>query len=246
LRPRLDLDLAVRDEQMAVLEKGLLGLGYEPPEENTDYPLPEYLNSKLFVPRSDGLMPLHIHKHLINNIFFIIDNALSMDMERIWEQTELFKDYNYISMLKPEINIIYLCEHGLKHDFEQMVFLYEIEALIRHYQEILDWKKLVASAKDFGLARVVYYGLYFVKELLSADIPEEVIEALKPERFTLGEKIFVKNILSGNNRRYSSYPVYLAMRKGFSKKTLFLFRTFFPPGFAIKGCLSRLARSILA
>jgi len=45
-----------------------------------------------------------------------------MDMGRVWKETVPFRNYQYIMMLRPEIHILYLCEHGLKHDFDQMVF----------------------------------------------------------------------------------------------------------------------------
>jgi hypothetical protein len=245
LRPRLDLDIAVRDQDLAALEQGVRGVGYTYFENAKDYPIPEYLNSRLFVPQSNDLVSLHVHKHLINNMFLTVDRTFPMDMEDVWEEIEPFKDYHYINMLKPELNIIYLCEHGLKHDFDQIVFLYEIERLIRNYQGKFDWKKLVALAESSGLGRVVYYGLYFIKEVLSADIPREAIEELKPEKFAAGEKSFIRNTLDNKHSRYSSYPVYLAIRQGWFRKTNFVFRTIFPPGFTPKGYLTRLTRSIL-
>jgi hypothetical protein len=110
----------------------------------------------------------------------------------------------------------------------------------------LHWKKLVALAEGFGLERVVYYGLYFTREVLSADIPQEVMDDLKPQRFTFREKAFMKNTLDKKHSRYASYPAYLAMRRGWLKKANFVFRTLFPPRFTLKGYLVRLRRSILS
>ncbi len=243
-RPRIDLDIVVEDGQMLALEKALFDLGYGVSEEEKNYPLPEYLNSRLFIPRSDGLVPVHIHKHLINNMFLTVDRVLSMEMKDVWKETEFFRNYRYLYMLKPELNIVYLCEHGLKHDFDQIIFLYEIATLLCSYQEGLDWKKLGELSEDFGLGRAVYYGLYFVKEVLSVDVPGEVLDRLKPGKISFGEKIFIKNTLIRNNRRYASYPVYLAMRRGLSKKANFIFRTLFPPEFTFKGCLNRMRRLV--
>jgi GNAT superfamily N-acetyltransferase len=245
-RPRLDLDIVARDEDMAALENALMSLGYAHPSYEKDYPIPEYLNSRLFVPQVEDLIPVHVHKHLINNMFLTVDRALSMDMDNVWQEAVPFKNYSYICMLKPELNIIYLCEHGLKHDLDQMIFLYEIERLVNHYEGIFDWKKFVGLAQGFGLGRPAYYGLYFVQELLSRRIPQEVMDALKPARFSSGEKLFIKNTLQFKRRRYSSYSVYCAMRKGFFKKINFIFRTFFPPEFTLKGYLMRMRRLILS
>jgi ribosomal protein S18 acetylase RimI-like enzyme len=245
LRPRLDLDIVVSEEEMPALENALHDLGYTIPEKEKDYPVPEYLNSRLFISQADDLIPVHVHKHLINNMFLTVDNVLSMDMEEVWQEVEPFKNYRYICMLKPELNIIYLCEHGLKHDFDQIIFLYEIERLISFYEVIFDWKKFVKLAKGLGLVRPAYYGLYFIQELLSARIPQEVMDVLKPVRFTLGEKSFIKNTLYLKRRRYGSYSVYCAMRTGIPNKIYFVFRTLFPPEFTFKGYVIRMRRLIL-
>jgi ribosomal protein S18 acetylase RimI-like enzyme len=245
LRPRLDLDIAVRGEDMPELENALHDLGYTSSQDEKDYPIPEYLNSRLFISQADDLIPVHVHKHLINNMFLTVDSILSMDMEDVWQEVEPFKNYRYIYMLKPELNIIYLCEHGLKHDFDQIIFLYETERLLGYYERIFDWQKFVKLAKGSGLSRPAYYGLYFVQNLLSGGIPQEVLDALKPTRLTLGEKFFIKNTLHLKRRRYASYSVYCAMRQGLLKKIYFVFRTLFPPEFTLKGYFIRMRRLIL-
>jgi GNAT superfamily N-acetyltransferase len=244
-RPRLDLDIVVRDEDLPVFESALRELGYRCLENEKDYSLPEYLNSRFFIPQTDDLVCLHVHKHLINNMFLSVDNALSMDMGAVWDETELFKEYGYIYMLKPELNMIYLCEHGLKHNFEQIVFLYEIERLLGFYEGRFDWKKFVDLAVGFGLGRSAYYGLFFVKEGLSARIPQEIMDALRPKRFRVGEKSFMKNTLCLKRSRYASYPVYCAMRRGLFKKINFIFLTLFPPGFTLKGYALRILKLVL-
>jgi hypothetical protein len=246
LRQRLDLDIAVLDKDMPDLEEALIDLGYTQVQNEKGYPIPEYLNSRLFTTVSDSLIPIHVHKHLINNMFLTVDDMLSMDMGKIWEETERFKEFRHIYMLKPECNIIFLCEHGLKHDFDQLIFLFEIERLIRYYQKRLDWEKLVLLAEGVGLTRPAYCGLYLAAEVLSAEIPGRIMERLKPARLANAEKVFINNILQTKYRRYASYPVYLAMRKGLFNKAQFIFRTVFPPGFPLRGYWKRLRRSILS
>lgn len=170
---------------------------------------------------------MHIHRNVINNSFLLVDNYFLMDMEKIWAEAEIFGNYRYIFTLKPEITIIYLCDHGLKHNFDQLVYVYEIAQLIRRYGQRFDWKKLVATAEECGLGRVVYFGLYFAKEILCADIPKDVLGRLRPGRLTAGERLFVRKALKQRPGRYGSYPVYLALRGGASAKAAFLFRTFF-------------------
>jgi hypothetical protein len=244
LRPRLDLDIAVKDADVPGLERALCDSGYTAPPDPGKYPLPEYLNSRLFMPLVDELVPVHVHRHLVNNMFLTVDNMLSIDMETVWEQTVLFKDYRHIYVLKPEMNIVFLCEHGLKHDFDQMVYLYEIGQMVRFYGSMLDWQKLLVVARESGLGRAAYYGLYFVNEFFSGDVPGEIINALKPRILSGGEKKFIRNTLVFKRSRYASYPVYVSMRPGLWKKTYFMLRTLFPPEMGLKGYLVRVYRAL--
>ena len=226
------------------METALAGMGYAAPGEEKDAPSPEYLNSRLFTPASDDLIPIHLHRHIINNLFRTVDDALRMDMKRVWDETGLFNKYRNIYILKPELNIIYLCDHGLKHDFGLPEYLCEIERLIGHYGRTLDWKKLTELAGEFGLERSVYHGLYFAKKILSADVPDEVLTALRPVKLTLWERSFIRDVINNRQRPHSSFSVYFSDRKGFSRKAAFLFRAVFPPGFTLKGHAARIRRSV--
>jgi len=245
MRPRLDVDIAAADEDSGILEKALSSLGYVLSPSEKGYPIPEYLNSRVFAHSSGDFPSVHIHRHLINNMFLVVDGYLNADMRDIWEEAEPLKGYRYILALKPELNIIYLCEHGLKHDFDQIVFLYEIDRLISYYGQGMDWNKFLRLARDSGLGRAVYYGLFLSQKVFSTDVPEGVIESLKPVKQAIGEARFIKSILESKQRRYSAYPVYLAMRKNVFGKIYFLFRTIFPPDFTLRGYVIRMLRSIL-
>lgn len=222
LRQRLDLDIVA-------------GQGDEP-----------RLESYLAVHKDDMPVRIHVHRHLVNNTFLSRDRFLDVDMEKIWAETENFKDFRNMVTLKPELNILYLCEHALKHDFDQLVFLYEIERLINFYGKRIDWSKFLKLVHEFNMERIVYYGLYLVKEILAGRVPPGVVEALKPKRFSIGEKRFLKDTLNRTSRRYGSYPVYLASRDGFLKKAKFLFRTIFPKGYTVKDNFDRIRRSVLS
>jgi hypothetical protein len=245
-RPRIDIDIAVRDAEMPAAEKALVEMGYTPPAEEKDSPLPEYLNSRFFTPPSEGLVAIHLHRHIVNNIFRSVDGALRMEMEKAWEETETFKGYRNIRVLKPEMNIVYMCDHALKHDYSQPAYLDEIKELITHYGKALDWGKLAELTRESCMERSVYYSLYFAKKLLSADVPGEVLTKLEPAKLTVWERRFVKDVLNNRQRPHSSFGVYLSDRKGFLKKAVFLSRAVFPPGFTLKGHLARIRRSVLA
>jgi hypothetical protein len=174
-----------------------------------------------------------------------LDGALKMGAEQAWERDELFKDYKHIYTLGPEFNLLYLCEHGLKHDFLQLVYLHEVAGIIRFYKDRFDWQRFLRLTEESGIKRVVYFGLYFTKELLAGDVPEDVLKSLKPDRLSFGEKRFINEVLRAKKRKYSSYPVYLALHRGLIAKGRFIFLTILPPGMTFSAYFKRIGRLIL-
>lgn len=244
LRPRLDLDLVVRSEGFSVLEEILISLGYSFNQVEKNYLLPEYLNSRLYFKKNNKGIPLHVHRHIINNLYLMVLGKMPVDMERVWQETAQYKEYNSVFCLKPELQLLYMCEHALKHEYERLIFLYEIERLVNSLRDSINWDKLVLLAQELELSFALYYGLYFIKDILSADVPEGVLTSLRPCKFTIGEKFFIRCTLERKRIKYLSYLVYLSRHKGLCEKTKFVLKTIFPPKFNLRSCLIRLKRII--
>lgn len=242
VRPRLDLDIAVRDEHSSGLETALAGLGYVPAQQSCGYPLPEYLNSRVYRDARQTLVPVHVHRGLFNNLFLCADGYLTVSADAVWQQTRVWDGHRHLRTLSPEANLIYICDHALKHDFEQLVFLYEIERLIgRTQQADIDWKKLLYLAREWGLQQPVYCGLSLAQRVLGAAVPQEVIASLEPGDRSWTQK-FCRDVAAGRRGRYGCHGVYLAMRKGLPAKLRFVLRMLLPRGFGLRGALLRAAR----
>lgn len=243
-RPRLDIDFAVRKEDAIALENLLSSRGYYIDAKEKDYPIPEFVNSCLYFKKEQAAVPLHVHRHIINNSYLMIMSDMNIDMHSVWQDTELFKKYKHIFCLKPELQFLYMCDHALKHNYERLIFLYEIDRAFNYYKNKINWDKLVSLSKESKLAFVLYYGLYFAKEILLTDIPEYKLELFKPRKLTLAERFFIKRTFDRKHITYLSYVVYLAAYKGWLNKTKFLLRTIFPPNLTIRGYLKRARRLI--
>lgn len=240
-RPRSDLDFTVREKDWPAFQNLLSRLGYYPDRAPLDYRIPEYVNSRIYSKEEEGALPLHIHRHVINNLYLMIKRDMNISMNKVWLETEGFKDYNFIFCLKPEMQLLYACEHALKHNYERLIFLYEIDRLIDKYRGQIIWDKLISLSGEFKLDFVLYYGFYFASEILSTGIPKNVLEILKPRKTGLGEKIFIKLTLDGKRVKYLSYVAYLSVYEGLDKLR-FLLGTIFPPGLTIKGYAKRIRR----
>ena len=154
-RPRLDLDIVVKEADIPAMEKALGGLGYAPRLDDIDYPVPEHLESRVFTAGSADMMAVHLHCSPFNNMYLSVDGFFRPDMARVWQKTEPFQSYRNIVVLKPAMNIVYLCDHALKHGCDQRVLFYEIEELMRRYAGRVAWEEVFTLARDVGLEQIV-------------------------------------------------------------------------------------------
>ena len=242
LRPRLDLDVLVREDDLPALVGVLSSLGYSAEALDPRYPLPEYRNSRVFTHSSAAYTPVHVHRSLFNNSFLAADGYLGVPDEAVWQQIVAWRHYGSIRALQPEADVIFLCEHGLKHDFEQRVYLYEIAGVIARCAHSIDWQKLVLLARQWKLERPVYCGLSLVRQVLGAPVPGEVVDGLAPGGLTAAEKRFMAGVIKGVRRHYGCLSVYRAMRRGWTRKIRFILCVLAPPGFSARSFCLRLLR----
>ncbi|MCM8800422.1 MAG: signal peptidase I [Candidatus Omnitrophica bacterium] len=246
LRPRSDIDLVVKEKDIFRLEEAVKEKGYSYLQELQVYPIPEHLNSRYYFHKDSSYPALHIHLNPINNLFLLITQKNKIDMDKVWLEVIPFKHYQNIFCLNPEMQIIFMCEHSLKHNYQNWVFLWEISRLIQVYQERIDWEKLMNLSEEFNLTRIVYLSLYLVKEIFSAEVPPQVFSCIKPERLSYLEKVFLNSVLKGKHQKIPLYyAVYLSDQKNLKQRLRFLFRSLFPPKMTPAGYWERVKRASL-
>jgi hypothetical protein len=76
--------------------------------------------------------------------------------------------------LGPEDNLLFLCCHGMKHNWAALSWLVDVAELVRG-QARLDWDAVVRWSREFGRRRPVQLGLHLAHRLLEAPIPAEVL-----------------------------------------------------------------------
>jgi len=248
LRPMSDVDILVKDNDLLKVNHVLNRAGYFPADINPEdlelppHPTPSPLRGEEGKERGIGYLTtldyrnknlsLHLHRHLVNSTVPNFSYISKIRMVKIFEKAKIVeKDGMKFLTLCPEHLIIYLCEHSLRvpHSLSKLIFLTDISQVIRYYRNEIDWGFLIKESYNFGLEKMVYYGLFAVNKTLGTRIPTEVLPSLKPRRFTLSEKIFL--FLLSKNRRAPgySYLIHLAMNRNLKEKIRFIYRTLFPP-----------------
>lgn len=87
--------------------------------------------------------------------------------------------------LCPEDLLLHICEHASYHHhfLQRMRFLCDIDALVRHTAEEMDWGQVQQRAQDYRWTKGVYLALLLAQQLLATPVPQAVLEQLQAAGF---------------------------------------------------------------
>lgn len=90
-------------------------------------------------------------------------------------------DIKGISLLSPEDNLLQVSIHTAKHSYFRAPGFrlhLDVKRVITYFD--IDWSLFLRKVEDAGTRTAVYFSLYFSKKFLNANVPEFVLEQLKP------------------------------------------------------------------
>lgn len=227
-----DIDLLVQPRDILSSAKLLNELGYFSPScycFNPEKPYSAYLNSMPFSKPAKIPYFVHLHWHLLNATIPLF--MYKIRMEEVWQaaKSERYQDKEML-MLAQHHMIVYLSIHAFKHSFNKISLFYDIQKAIEFYRDRLDWKAISKVARDWGATLPLYYSLYLTSKILKAEIPEHILNTIKPRKITKAGHRAASSISEnklGTNKLV--YPLYLDMLDGSLNKIKFIFLSLFPP-----------------
>jgi putative nucleotidyltransferase-like protein len=83
-------------------------------------------------------------------------------------------------MLCPEDQLVQLSVHAHKHGFSRLIWLKDLDLLLRTYGNRLDWSRVATAARQEGVGASVWYTLRLTAALLGAPVPRPVLARLRP------------------------------------------------------------------
>ncbi len=231
LRHLGDIDLSIRKEDYPEVREHLESADYVFSDEMQGLADPRDLNSILCHKNSPPTPQpaLHIHWNLINTVLPVSLTNPRVDLDALWKQSVPLPAHPSLRVLSPTHQIIYYADHHLKHSFDRLIRLHDLDLTIRYYQESVDWSEVLNETHRFNLARTVYYPFHLAKRLLATPIPDPVMDSLRPRKLSLLENRMLQCIDRGGKPIYGHAIVYLALQKEWYNKLRFLYRCFFPP-----------------
>lgn len=233
LRDMSDIDLLIRRDDLGELNAIFEQAGYyaiDPSSFDSIHNDNNYLTTRDYRSGTPSHPSFHIHWHIVNSSV-PAPYSSKIKMDEIWEDAMPVEISGVpVLSMSPHHFLIHLSEHAMRvtHSASKLIYLLDIAALVSRYRDILDWNKVVGISKDNGLDRFVYNVLSLCRLNVGLELPEWVLDRLKPEKRTIGERLFYNITARGNGFPGLSYPVHQAMNKTITKKTSFIFRTLFP------------------
>lgn len=170
LRPFSDLDIFVPKKDVfkakSLLEQQGFTLTYpEPDKDALEWVQSHYHYTFI---KEEGDLVVEIHWGIAPR--FLVP---PLDEPSWWQQNHQVKLLNTpVPRFSPEDQLLLLCVHGSRHQWERLIWICDIALLVKH--ETIDWSRLLARAQSLRCERMVYLGLLLAHQVLDAPLPETI------------------------------------------------------------------------
>jgi len=175
LRPFADLDLTVHeaDEQRAaqvLTDRGYRELAYDSHDAQQDHVGHLHESGafhRLFAGASErALIELHLDP-------LQLGVRAACESER-WTRAAPITGLPGLLMLGLEDQVVQLSVHAHKHGFSRLIWLKDLDLLLRQRSSALDWERVLEIARREGVSASVWYALSLSHALLGTELPGAV------------------------------------------------------------------------
>jgi hypothetical protein len=177
-----DLDLVVRERDWAVMHRLLVQMGFKP-ERDLPQPPPKLvpqavLHELKYWHQEMGLLVEVHYEDLLNA------GLASRDVEGFWQRAvQVDIEGMPVKTLSPEDQLIHLCVHAHYHGYTRLNWFSDMAFIVRDHAAQLDWERLLETVRIEEAQVGLYYSLRFLDQLPGVSAPEDVLTALRPDRF---------------------------------------------------------------
>ena len=189
LRQFGDLDLLVRKQDVIKARELLISARYIPRYNLAVTQQAMLIEGKCEEPfdRDDNESMVDLHWAVVPTRFAFAPDTVSM-----WERLE-HVSLNGVEFLtvSPEDLVMLLCVHGAKHAWERLSWICDLAELIRA-RPGLNWEFIIKVASENCGERILFLGLFLVKDLLGASLPAEILQRARDDSLVkpLAEKVY--------------------------------------------------------
>jgi hypothetical protein len=169
LRPMCDVDLLLRESDLAVAKRLLLANFFSECGHDDHH---------LGLRHRDRRVMIELHWNLTSLSF-----PFNLDTAALWRRSQPATIAGVeVAVLSPEDLLLHLCLHASYHHLFDRALKYfcDVAEVLRQHRSTLDWQLFCESARKAGLARCAYLTLWGTRRTLAAEVPEAVLQSLQP------------------------------------------------------------------
>jgi hypothetical protein len=181
LRPYGDLDLTVHDDDEQAAVDALLADGFTEIVDVDERSRREHRSSSGHeghyhrrFESADGSVLVELHLDPLQ-----LGLKPTCEAGR-WERAVPLPGTPGALMLGPEDQVVQLSVHAHKHGFERLIWLKDLDLLVRQSASTLDWSLVRRVARSEGVSGSVWYALWLTHKLLGTPLPSADLVAMRP------------------------------------------------------------------
>lgn len=134
--------------------------------------------------RSEGRVEVDLHWDFAPQTL-----AASIDPETLWASARATAlNDRVVHGFPPELLLLLLCVHGAKHrplPWPKLKWVLDVARLLEANPR-LDWERVLESARNLGVRRILFLGLALAHDLLDTPIPERVRRGIEADAVARG------------------------------------------------------------
>jgi putative nucleotidyltransferase-like protein len=178
LRPMADIDLLIRPADLPAVRQTFQTAGFRTPDETQQ--VEEAFRSFLHFVRNSSVIDLHWEiAHYTR-----FEGIIRVDHPGLWRRARpLVVGRTRGLTLCPEDMLLHLALHlTLGSEFGRLMWLTDIDTVLRQYAGEMDWEKLLGEATRWRLRTILAYTLRVLRESFGSPVPPEIAPRLLPGR----------------------------------------------------------------
>jgi len=180
LRAVADIDLLIQKEDLSLVISILLKLGFsllQPRSVREGYSAELcFVKNEASQEKSLSAIYIDVHQDITSSIR--LKRITKTDTEGVIRRAHptRIENVNMLVMAREDL----LLHLTLRHCFERLIRLCDLTEAIKAKKGELDWQFLLERTKESRITSIMYYTLWYARQLLEAPVPEYVFKKLMP------------------------------------------------------------------
>jgi len=172
--------------------------------------------------------------------------AVKMNAEIPWSKTRNFSIAQKKGLcFEPELEILFLCYHMVKHSFLKLIWTVDIAKIILTYKNKFRWDYFVELSAESNLNVFSYYGLHFTNEIVRGLVPGEILGQLRTFQSNALQTSMYNAVMQGQKVHQFAELFFLSSIQSANRKLAFIKEVAFPAASVKKQILCGYKLSLL-